>query len=83
MEIFSYISFFNNFFYIYIYIYIYFFFQHEGHDELDGTKSQKTQGKRKPAYAGGLVLEPKKGLNQVYKGRVTQFYFLSNHYCFV
>ncbi|XP_052105058.1 DNA polymerase alpha catalytic subunit-like [Mytilus californianus] len=35
----------------------------DGHDDedLDGTRTQKTQGKRKPAYAGGLVLEPKKG----------------------
>ena len=33
-----------------------------GNDDLaEGTMDTKTQGKRKPAYAGGLVLEPKKG----------------------
>ncbi|ESP04902.1 hypothetical protein LOTGIDRAFT_109334, partial [Lottia gigantea] len=33
----------------------------EDEEDLDTTKSKKSQGKRKPAYAGGLVLEPKKG----------------------
>lgn len=30
------------------------------HDDVDGGKKQKTS-KRKPAYTGGLVLEPKRG----------------------
>jgi len=33
---------------------------HEDHDP-DAAPAGKTGGKRKPAYAGGLVLEPKKG----------------------
>lgn len=31
------------------------------HDENDGRKAGGATGRRKPAYAGGLVLEPKKG----------------------
>ena len=40
-----------------------FFFQAEPveNDENDQPKSSK-KGRRKPAYAGGLVLEPKKGI---------------------
>ncbi|XP_060564158.1 DNA polymerase alpha catalytic subunit-like, partial [Ruditapes philippinarum] len=32
----------------------------EGDEEIDSSKSKAGQGRRKPAYAGGLVLEPKK-----------------------
>ena len=31
-------------------------------DEEGGTQKKKGKGRKKPAYAGGLVLEPKKGL---------------------
>lgn len=33
----------------------------DGEDEMGAASTQQTKGKRKPAYAGGLVLEPKKG----------------------
>ncbi|RUS87909.1 hypothetical protein EGW08_004325 [Elysia chlorotica] len=33
----------------------------EDDEELDQGGGKKTQGRRKPAYSGGLVLEPKKG----------------------
>ncbi|GFR77685.1 DNA polymerase, partial [Elysia marginata] len=33
----------------------------EDNEELDQGGGKKTQGRRKPAYSGGLVLEPKKG----------------------
>ncbi|KAI8588729.1 DNA polymerase family B-domain-containing protein [Geranomyces variabilis] len=37
--------------------------ENEGGDGASGAASKKTaNGRRKPAYAGGLVLEPKKGL---------------------
>lgn len=34
---------------------------HEDEEELDQGGGKKNQGRRKPAYSGGLVLEPKKG----------------------
>ena len=33
----------------------------EDEEELDQGGGKKSQGRRKPAYSGGLVLEPKKG----------------------
>ena len=32
-----------------------------GHQNDEDQPTQQTQGRKKPAYAGGLVLEPKKG----------------------
>ncbi|KAL4220500.1 DNA polymerase alpha catalytic subunit [Mactra antiquata] len=34
---------------------------HDDDEEMDSSTSKTTQGRRKPAYTGGLVLEPKKG----------------------
>ena len=35
--------------------------QDDGMDDMEADTTTKAKGRRKPAYAGGLVLEPKKG----------------------
>ena len=44
-----------------MWLYIFVLVQAEKNEEERGTTSGRGRGKRKPAYAGGLVLEPKRG----------------------
>ena len=43
-------------------IYVYFVQHDDDGDEEHGERPQTTKSRRKPAYTGGLVLEPKRGI---------------------